>query len=100
MDGEEFRPMRLIHRVIIVLATATAVLLLGNALVMHLFVDTHFQTIENGLALSNAERAVDAVSNDLDHLKASALDWASWDSSYSFMQGEDVQDFIDQNLVL
>jgi len=92
--------MRLIHRVIIILSAAVLTMLVGNALILHLFVGGEFRSLENGLAVRNADRAADAVSNDLAHLRSSALDWATWDSSYAFMRGDNVEEFIEQNLML
>ncbi|GEO43380.1 hypothetical protein SAE02_75280 [Skermanella aerolata] len=91
--------MRLIHRVILILAAATAVLVIGNTLILHLIVATEFRTLESTLAVRNADRAVDAIAGNLAQLKAAALDWARWDSSYDFMRGQHVEEFISQNLV-
>ena len=91
--------MRLIHRVIIILSAAALAMLVGNALILHLFVREEFRSLENGLAVRNADRAIDAVSNNLAHLRSSAKDWATWDSSYAFMQGINAEEFIEQNLV-
>ncbi|UEM04693.1 hypothetical protein JL101_004405 [Skermanella rosea] len=91
--------MRLIHRVILILSAAALAMLVGNALVVHLIVGKEFRSIESSLAERNADRAVDAVSDNLAHLRGSALDWATWDSSYAFMQGEGVREFVAQNLV-
>ena len=91
--------MRLIHRVIIILSAAALAMLVGNALILHLLVGKEFRNLENELAVRNANRAADAVSGNLAHLRSSAMDWATWDSSYAFMQGENVKDFVDQNLL-
>ncbi|WP_158044061.1 CHASE4 domain-containing protein [Skermanella pratensis] len=91
--------MRLIHRVILILSAAALAMLVGNALIVHLIVGEEFRSIESALAERNADRAVDAVSDNLAHLRGSALDWATWDSSYRFMQGEGIQEFVEQNLV-
>jgi sensor domain CHASE-containing protein len=91
--------MRLIHRVIIILSAAMLAMLVGNTLILHLFVGEEFRNLENELALRNANRAVDAVSNNLAHLRSSAMDWATWDSGYAFMRGENTEDFIEQNLM-
>ena len=91
--------MRLIHRVIIILSAAALAMLVGNALILHLLVGEEFRNLENELAVRNANRAADAVSNNLAHLRSSAMDWATWDSSYAFMRGENAQDFIEQNLM-
>ena len=91
--------MRLIHRVIIILSAAALAMLVGNALILHLLVGEEFRNLESELAVRNANRAVDAVSGNLAHLRSSAMDWAAWDSSYAFMQGENVTDFVDQNLM-
>jgi sensor domain CHASE-containing protein len=91
--------MRLIHRVIIILSAAALAMLVGNALILHLLVGEEFRNLENELAVRNASRAADAVSNNLAHLRSSAMDWATWDSSYAFMRGENAQDFIEQNLM-
>ncbi len=85
--------MRLIHRVIIILSAAALAMLVGNALILHLLVGEEFRNLENELAVRNANRAVDAVSNNLAHLRSSAMDWATWDSSYAFMQGENAAGF-------
>ncbi|UEM22063.1 hypothetical protein JL100_004675 [Skermanella mucosa] len=91
--------MRLIHRVILILSAAALAMLVGNALIVHLIVGEEFRSIESALAERNADRAVDAVSDNLAHLRGSALDWATWDSSYRFMRGEGVREFVGQNLV-
>ena len=83
--------MRLIHRVIIILSAAMLAMLVGNSLILHLFVGGEFRNLENELALRNANRAVDAVSNNLEHLRSSAMDWAAWDSGYAFMRGENTK---------
>jgi sensor domain CHASE-containing protein len=92
--------MRLIHRVIIILSAAALAMLVGNAVILHLLVGEEFRTLETGLAVRNADRAADAISNNLAHLRSSAMDWATWDSSYAFMQGENAAEFIEQNLML
>ena len=91
--------MRLIYRVILILSAAAFAMLIGNALILHLLVGEEFKNLESELAVRNANRAVDAVSNNLAHLRSSAMDWAAWDSSYAFMQGENAGEFVDQNLM-
>ena len=66
--------MRLIHRVIIILSAAALAMLVGNALILHLLVGEEFRSLENELAVRNSKRAVDAVSNNLAHLRSSAMD--------------------------
>ena len=66
--------MRLIHRVIIILSAAALAMLVGNAVILHLLVGEEFRSLENELAVRNASRAVDAVSNNLAHLRSSAMD--------------------------
>lgn len=91
--------MRLVHRVLLTLSLAAAALIAVDAVVLHAVVGRQFRTVERDLAVDDARRVLHGLSNNLAQLRASASDWAQWDDAYDFMNGAQVESFVEANLV-
>lgn len=56
-----------------------------------------FQKIEDEAAISDASRAVDALSNRINQLDQKSSDWSNWDDAYEFISDHNKK-FINANL--
>ncbi|MBF0234688.1 MAG: EAL domain-containing protein [Desulfamplus sp.] len=56
-----------------------------------------FETLEDRFILSNLNRSMNAISAIISNLDMLVVDWAFWDDTYQFLQGEK-DDFITSNL--
>ena len=54
--------------------------------------------LEEQVASQNVQRAVNALTDELDTLNATAGDWAAWDDTYNFVEDAN-SDYIESNLV-
>lgn len=71
------------------LTTTVMVLLIGvNHSIQYLVVIPSFDRLERESAQRNAERCVDAIHSDLEHLSSQTNDWAAWDDAYEFVVGQ------------
>ena len=59
---------------------------------------SQFLQLETLNTLNHVQRARQALDNELETLRATTTDWASWDDSYEFMQTGS-EDFVDSNLM-
>jgi len=50
------------------------------------FILPSFDALEREEAEKNLERALQALSREVDHLAVSATDWATWDETYAFVE--------------
>ncbi len=57
-----------------------------------------YKTLEERSVQDNIERAANTIGNRLDRLNATAGDWAYWDDTYSFIQGNN-HGYIESNLM-
>ncbi len=83
------------------LLTVTVVFIVLFAIlyfVSHTILMRSFIVLEEQYTRQNVERALNALSNDLLTLKATATDWAAWDDTYAFMEDTNDQ-YIQANLV-
>ncbi|MBI5668845.1 MAG: PAS domain S-box protein [Chloroflexi bacterium] len=73
---------------LIVLAVAVSlnIIVYGTAQTVLL---NSFQQLEEQNARQNVQRALNTVGNELDRLSATTRDYARWDDSYAFIQGQD-----------
>ncbi len=56
-----------------------------------------FTEIEKGFARQNTERAIKAITREIEEIKVTSCDWAFWDDTYKFVQDGN-KAFIDSNL--
>jgi sensor domain CHASE-containing protein len=54
--------------------------------VQRTFILPSFDALEREEAEKNLERALQALTREIDHLAISATDWATWDDTYQFVQ--------------
>ncbi len=54
--------------------------------VQRLVILPSFQLLEQEDALDDANRVVQAINNEVQHLTVSAADWATWDDTYQFVK--------------
>jgi len=67
-----------------VLGTAACVFALS-----HLVTGGSFSQLEHDFAHQDVERAQNAILNEAEQLDTTAIDWASWDSTYEYVQSGD-----------
>ncbi len=56
-----------------------------------------YLALEENAAIKDANRCIQAISRELEHLETFSHDWASWDDTYQFIQSRDPA-YIDSNL--
>jgi sensor domain CHASE-containing protein len=83
-----------------VLSLIAAVFLAYGALdfgIQRAFILPSFEALEREEAEKNLERALQALTRELDHLAVSATDWATWDDTYQFVQDHN-PGYVESNL--
>lgn len=79
--------------VVIVLILVTSwVLLLSTTIFLK-----NYDTLEESYAVSTVDRAMGAINGDIESLDRLVLDWAPWDGTYQFAQGQE-PDYVRTNL--
>ena len=74
---------RVIRTLFIFLVSTLAVLYFAS----RLFIFSNFEDLEKQLVRTQIERVEDALTARLDALSSKTGDWATWDSSYNFVEG-------------
>ncbi|HWS02267.1 MAG TPA: diguanylate cyclase, partial [Gammaproteobacteria bacterium] len=89
--------MKPLTKINLIIAASVLVLLSVIYAASQLIVLKGFLTLENDSLARNASRVMDALNDDIATLGTLADDWATWDDTYTYMQGK-APDFIDKNL--
>ena len=67
--------------------------------ILQLIVFPSFTSLEQGEAIKDVQRCVDAIERERYHLDLLCDDWAAWDDTYEFVQSNDPE-YVESNLVL
>lgn len=67
-------------------------------LIMKTVILNSFSSLEEDRVISNVERAVNALSTDIQFLSSVNADWAAWDDTYEFIMNGN-EEYIDSNMV-
>ncbi|MHB0875645.1 MAG: methyl-accepting chemotaxis protein [Anaerolineae bacterium] len=89
--------MTLQRKITLILAAATAVLVVALYFITSGIVLTRFAAFEADDTGRDVGRALSALQGDLDDLSTKASDWAIWDDTYDFAVDHN-QDYIDSNV--
>ena len=85
---------RSLYRNVAVAVSALFLLLLATSKV---FILPGFEKVEQQQGLSNVERVLDIVRNELAAMERTATDWSAWDDPYAFLGGNNPL-FVQRNL--
>jgi PAS domain S-box-containing protein len=77
------------HRLIAWLGLVIGLLFALNYTVLQLVILPSFEQVENTEAGKNLDRVLNALNTELQELRANAGDYANWDDSYAFVNGQD-----------
>ncbi len=89
--------MRLTSKISLILLATVVISLLVNAFVMWQGVLPRFEALDRQAALTNADRANEALKADMRYLSAQVKDWAQWTDTHEFMQGREPE-YVESNL--
>ena len=90
--------MRIASKINAALFGAFACGTLATYVVLNTTIQPRFDDIENASAQTNHKRVTDAFAAFTEKLKTATQDYAFWDQTYHFMQGEAVAEFVESNL--
>jgi two-component system NtrC family sensor kinase len=91
-------PVRIASKINAALIIAFACGTLATFGVLRSIIAPRFDEIERGSAQLNHKRVMDAFDAFTEKLQTATQDYAFWDESYGFLQGEKVDEFIASNL--
>jgi len=91
--------MSLRVRIALLTGATVAVLLLLLSVCAGFIVSRSFTGLESRLTVQNVQRVQEAIKSDIDALRLKAVDWASWDATYNFVQHHDPQ-YVEENLTV
>ena len=89
--------MQLRGKITLVLAAVVAVSVSLNYVIQRVAVMPSFRTLEHEDAIEDWQRCEKAIKRDLTGLSQLCFDWAAWDDTYKFVQGE-YPEFYEGNL--
>ena len=84
----EAATMSLQQKVSVTLLSVTTVLALLSYVILNAVVSPAFDNLEMQAAKTNLIRVDRAIAAELDNLRRISADWAPWDDSYRYIQGE------------
>ena len=90
--------MRIASKINAALFCAFACGTLATFAVLEIAVRPRFDDIERAAAQSNHARITDALEAATEKLQTATQDYAFWDQTYAFMQGQKTEEFISSNL--
>ncbi len=70
---------------------------LANLEIQHLVIMPSFLALEEEEANKNAQRALQAISRELDQISPSVSDWSIWTDTYNYVKGE-MPEYVEANL--
>lgn len=91
--------MRIASKINSALLAAFACGTVATFVVLQKTIWPRFAEIERAEALMNHKRVIDAFDTFTDKLQTATQDYAFWDETYRFMQGEGKEEFISSNLM-
>ena len=91
-------PVRIASKINAALFGAFACGTLATFAVLNATIQPRFDDIEKSSAQMNHKRVTDAFDTFTEKLKTATQDYAFWDETYHFMQGEGIDEFIASNL--
>jgi signal transduction histidine kinase len=87
-----------LHKKTLLVTALTLLALFGLLYVAsQVILNQSFQQLENQYTTQNAQRAMNALQNEIDAFRLMALGWSKWDDVYQFVDNNS-QAFIDSNL--
>lgn len=86
--------MRIASKLNIVVLAVLAASVAANYAVLKSTIQPRFDDIELAAASKNHDRVLEAIGSVTEALRASAQDYAFWDSCYQFALGNDVDEFV------
>lgn len=90
--------MRIASKLNIVVLAVLAASVAANYAVLKATIQPRFDDIELTAAAKNHDRVLEAIGSVSEALRASAQDYAFWDSCYQFALGNDVSEFVASTL--
>lgn len=90
--------MRIASKLNIVMLAVLAASVVANYAVLKATIQPRFDDIELTAAAKNHDRVLEAIGSVSEALRASAQDYAFWDSCYQFAQGINVAEFVASTL--
>ena len=89
--------MTLRVKALLIVGLTLVALILVLYVVSLLILQHSYLQLEKDAAESNIQRVLNTISGDLDNLDSTTVDWAYWDETYSFVQGEN-DTYVEDNL--
>jgi len=90
--------MKLRQQILLQLSLALGIILSLIFVLANIVIKDRFQKIEVDQAMTNINRAEDALKIYIESVKPQVADWAQWDDTYNHVQKFD-QSYVDSNLV-
>ncbi len=90
--------MRIASKINAALFAIFACGMLAAFLVLHWTIQPKFEEIERSDARMNHKRVIDAFEAMTEKLETATQDYAFWDDTYGFVQGENAEEFVSSNL--
>ena len=90
--------VRIASKINVALLCTFACATLASSVVLNTTIQPQFDEIERASALINHKRVTDAFEAATEKLQTATQDYAFWDESYGFMQGENADEFVTSNL--
>jgi sensor domain CHASE-containing protein len=89
--------MEIRKKTLVIIFATTLILVLILYGISETFFLGSFANLEENMVLQNVDRALLAISSDLDQLNSTGNDWAAWNDTYVFMKDQN-QNYISANL--
>jgi diguanylate cyclase (GGDEF)-like protein/PAS domain S-box-containing protein len=89
--------MTLSKKTIIIIGIAFSCLILLLFGTSRFIMMKNYTALENQDATQNVQRALSAISDDIDEVNANASDWATWDDTYDFIENADMT-YVENNI--
>ena len=88
--GQPSYPMKSMNirsKTLVIVAIALIVSALTNFFVIHLSVFPKFIQLEREAAKKDGQRAVEALTSEIENIQFTLWDYSNWDETYTFVQG-------------
>jgi signal transduction histidine kinase len=78
--------VKIYHKTIIIICCTVFILSAFLLSMSHLIILRSFQDLEDRMVRKSVEQALGALSSSIEELDSIAVDWASWDDTYAFIE--------------
>lgn len=97
--GWDDKDMKIITKILLAIAVFCFVAVIVMSLFSNIILDENYRMLEDEMITSQVIQFQQALENEIDDVASKVADWAPWDDTYYFVEGEN-PNYVQDNLIM